>query len=167
MQNIRVRASQAIKEGVNILILSDRGVDKHNAPIPALLAVSGLHHHLIREGTRTRVGLVLESGEPRARLAIDYFVYRVAREIGSLAAALGGLDGLVFTAGIGENSAEIRAGIVERCAWLGMEIDEQANGAPDVSARITKTGSKTSAWVIATNEELMIARHTCAVCKIK
>ena len=59
------RASEAIKEGVNIIILSDRGISKQQAPIPALLAVSGLHHHLIREGTRTRVGLVLESGEPR------------------------------------------------------------------------------------------------------
>ncbi|MBA4149352.1 MAG: glutamate synthase large subunit [Verrucomicrobia bacterium] len=65
LQDIFVKASEAVKEGTNIIILSDRGVDKESAPIPALLAVSGLHHHLIREGTRTRVGLVLESGEPR------------------------------------------------------------------------------------------------------
>ena len=65
MDQICDRANQAIASGVNILILSDRGVNSTNAPIPALLAVAGLHHHLIREGTRTRVGLVLESGEPR------------------------------------------------------------------------------------------------------
>ena len=59
------KASAAIKEGINIIVLSDRGVDREHAPIPALLAVSGLHHHLIREGTRTKVGLLLESGEPR------------------------------------------------------------------------------------------------------
>src|SRR5204863_6451818 len=65
MEELFAKATQAIKEGVNILILSDLGIDAENAPIPSLLAVSGLHHHLIREGTRTRVGLVLESGEPR------------------------------------------------------------------------------------------------------
>jgi len=65
LESLYKKASQAIRDGVNILILSDRGVDKDNAAIPALLAVSGLHHHLIREGTRTRVGLLLESGEPR------------------------------------------------------------------------------------------------------
>jgi glutamate synthase (ferredoxin) len=65
MDEICTQANQAIAQGVNLIILSDRGVDKDNAPIPALLAVSGLHHHLIREGTRTRIGLILESGEPR------------------------------------------------------------------------------------------------------
>src|SRR6185437_14089885 len=65
MENLYEQATRAIDQGVNILILSDRGVNKEMAPIPALLAVSGMHHHLIREGTRTRVGLVLESGEPR------------------------------------------------------------------------------------------------------
>jgi glutamate synthase (ferredoxin) len=65
MDDLCEAATKAIKDGANIIILSDRGVDKDNAPIPALLAVAGVHHHLIREGTRTRVGLVLESGEPR------------------------------------------------------------------------------------------------------
>jgi len=65
MERLYERASKAIADGVNILILSDRGIDRENAAIPALLAVSGLHHHLIREGTRTRVGLVIETGEPR------------------------------------------------------------------------------------------------------
>ena len=96
--------------------------------------------------------------EPEARLAVDFFVYRVAKELGALAAVLGGVDGIVFTAGIGENSAEIRRRISEASAWLGVELDSGANerGGP----RISKAGSKVSAWTIRTNEELMIARHT-------
>ncbi len=101
---------------------------------------------------------LLRSSEPGARLAVEYFVYRAVREIGALAAVLGGIDGLVFTAGIGENSPEIRARICASCAWLGIEPDAEANlgGGPRISART----SKVSAWVIPTNEELMIARHT-------
>jgi acetate kinase len=101
---------------------------------------------------------LLKSTEPTARLAIDYFVYRAAKEIGALAAALHGIDGLVFTAGIGENSAEVRTRICDASAWLGIRVDEQANkkNGPEISL----TGSKVSAWVIPTNEELMIARHT-------
>lgn len=95
--------------------------------------------------------------EPEARLAVDYFVYRAVKEIGALAAVLGGVDVLVFTAGIGENSAEIRRRICEASAWLGVALDPQANttGGP----RITAQNSKVSAWVVPTNEELMIARH--------
>jgi acetate kinase len=96
--------------------------------------------------------------EPGARLAVDYFVYRATREIGSLAAVLGGIDALVFTAGIGENSAEIRRRIGEACAWLGLELDPRANAAR--GPRISTERSQVSAWVIPTNEELMIARHT-------
>ena len=101
---------------------------------------------------------LLASELPSARLAVDYFVYRAAREIGGMAAILGGLDGLVFTAGIGENSAEIRRRICEACAWLGLELDAEAN--LRAGPRITRPGSRASAWVIPTNEELMIARHT-------
>jgi acetate kinase len=101
---------------------------------------------------------LLGRAEPAARLAVDYFVYRAAKEIGALAAVLGGLDGLVFTAGIGENSAEIRRRIGEASAWLGIEIDPKANEAR--GPRISKANSRASAWVIPTNEELMIARHT-------
>ena len=72
---------------------------------------------------------LLASDEPAARLAVDYFVYRAAKEIGALAAVLGGIDGLVFTAGIGENSAEIRRRICEASAWLGIELDDDANAA--------------------------------------
>ncbi len=101
---------------------------------------------------------LLGRNEPEARLAVDYFVYRVAREIGALTAVLGGIDALVFTAGIGENSAEIRQRICDASAWLGVELDTQANA--NKAVLISTRNSKVSAWVIATNEELMIARHT-------
>ncbi|CAH1652562.1 MULTISPECIES: acetate/propionate family kinase [unclassified Chelatococcus] len=92
-----------------------------------------------------------------ARKAIDLFVYRILRETGSLIAALGGLDGLVFTAGIGENDAATRAAVVAGLTWAGLELDEAANstGGPKISS-----SSSASAWVIPTNEELVIARQT-------
>jgi acetate kinase len=114
-----------------------------------LLGISGLSNDM-RD--------LLGRSEPQARLAVDYFVYRAAKEIGALAAVLGGVDGLVFTAGIGENSAEIRRRICESSAWLGIELDPSANSSR--SPRVSKPGSRVSAWVIPTNEELMIAQHT-------
>jgi acetate kinase len=114
-----------------------------------LLGISGINNDM-RD--------LLSSSEPGARLAVDYFVYRAAKEIGALAAVLGGLDGLVFTAGIGENSPEIRRRICESSAWLGVELDAETNARK--GPRISRPGSKVSAWVIPTNEELMIARHT-------
>jgi acetate kinase len=104
---------------------------------------------------------LLASDEPAARLALDYFVYRAAKEIAAMTAALGGIDGLVFTAGIGENSPEIRKRICVASAWLGIELDEDANARK--APRITSQASKVPAWVIPTNEELMIARHTGAL----
>ena len=101
---------------------------------------------------------LLASDAASARLAIDYFVYRAAREIGALAAVLGGLDAIVFTAGIGEHSAEVRRRICEASAWLGLQLDRAANDAH--ATCISAPGSKVSAWMIPTNEELMIARHT-------
>jgi acetate kinase len=89
---------------------------------------------------------------------VDYFVYRAAKEVGALTAALGGLDGLVFTAGIGENSAEIRQRICAASSWLGIDLDPEANKGR--GPRISRQGSRVSAWVIPTNEELVIARHT-------
>ena len=109
-------------------------------------------------GVSNDMRILLRSEEPSAHLAVDYFVYRAAKEIGALAAVLGGIDALVFTAGIGEHSAEIRRRIGEASAWLGIELDGNANVAH--GPRITRTGSRVSAWVIPTNEELMIARHT-------
>jgi acetate kinase len=100
---------------------------------------------------------LLASSEPAARLAVDYFVYRAAKEIGALTAVLGGVDAIVFTAGIGENSPEIRKRICAASAWLGLDLDPDANARPD--ACISKPSSLVSAWVIPTNEELMIARH--------
>ena len=104
---------------------------------------------------------LLASNEPDARLALDYFVYRAAKEIAAMTAALGGIDGLVFTAGIGENSPEIRKRICVASAWLGVDLDEDANARK--APRITSQASKVPAWVIPTNEELMIARHTGAL----
>jgi len=114
-----------------------------------LLGISGISNDM---------RVLLESTDPSARLAIDYFVYRAAKEIGALAAALAGIDGLVFTAGIGENSAEIRRRICEASAWLGIELDTEANARK--GPRISTPASKVPVWVIPTNEELMIARHT-------
>jgi acetate kinase len=101
---------------------------------------------------------LLESDAPAARLALDFFVYHVARHLGALASVLQGVDAVVFTAGIGERSPEIRARICRRCAWLGLRLDEVANQAG--GPRITVSGSIVQAWVIPTDEEKMIARHT-------
>ena len=101
---------------------------------------------------------LLGKDEPNARLAVDYFLYRAAKEMGALAAVLGGIDGLVFTAGIGENSAEIRERICKSASWLGVELDPVANAKR--GPRISTPSSRVSTWVIPTNEELMIARHT-------
>jgi acetate kinase len=117
-----------------------------------LLGISGISNDM-----RDLIG----RSEAGARLAVDYFVYRAAKEVGALAATLGGLDGLVFTAGIGENSPEIRRRICEASAWLGVELDIEANASN--CTRISGAHSKVSAWVIPTNEELMIARHTGAL----
>jgi len=113
-----------------------------------LLGISGISNDM---------RVLLSSSEPEARLAVDYFVYRAAKEIGALAAVLGGADGLVFTAGIGENSPEIRQRISAASAWLGMEVDPVANLGG--GCRISTAQSKVSVWLIPTNEELMIARH--------
>ena len=104
---------------------------------------------------------LLGSEAPAAQFAISVFCYRVAREIGSLAAALGGLDGVVFTAGVGENAATIRAAICQGCAWLGVELSESANTAH--GPRISAPASRVVAYVVPTNENLMIARHARAV----
>ena len=101
---------------------------------------------------------LLEHGGAKESLAVDYFVYRVAKEIGALTAVLKGLDALVFTAGIGENSPVVRQRICDASSWLGIELDEQANSANDKN-RISVSGSKVGVFVIPTNEELMIARH--------
>ena len=114
-----------------------------------LLGVSGLSSDM-----RT----LLASESPAAREAIDLFVYRIGRELGSLVAALGGLDALVFTGGIGEHAWQIRSRVCQEARWIGITLDEAANtrGGPLIS----RTGSAPSAWVVPTDENLMVARHT-------
>ena len=104
---------------------------------------------------------LLASGDPRAAFAVDHFVHRSALNAGMLAAALGGLDAFVFTAGVGENSAPIRARIAERLAWLGAELDAAANESGAIT--ISAPASRVALHVIPTDEELMIARHTLAL----
>lgn len=108
---------------------------------------------------------LLSSRQPSARLAVDAYVYRIRRELGSLAAALGGLDAIVFTGGIGENAPAIRERVCQDAAWLGIVLDAAANarGGP----RISVGSSRVSAWVVPANEELMIARHTQSVLERK
>jgi acetate kinase len=101
---------------------------------------------------------LLASPNEAARFAVEHFVYSAGLEAGKLAAALGGLDGFVFTAGIGENAAAVRAMIAAKLAWMGLEFDAAANDAG--AGEISKPGSRVKAYVIPTNEELMIARHT-------
>lgn len=101
--------------------------------------------------------VLLASDHPSAIQAITLFVYRIKRELGSMAAALGGIDALVFTAGIGEHASEIRRLVCEGMAWLGLDLDQSANAAG--GPRITTSGSRVSAWVIPTDEDLMVARH--------
>ena len=98
------------------------------------------------------------SPAPEAAEAIALFVHRIVREIGSLTAALGGLDGIVFTAGIGENDAATRREVANGFAWLGLTLDPDRNVTG--IGRISSASSRIQAWVVPTNEELMIARHT-------
>lgn len=117
-----------------------------------LLGVSGISSDM-RE--------LLESSDPRAKFAIDLLVYRIGRELGSLTAALGGLDAMVFTAGIGERAVAIREAVCAQAGWLGVVLDRPANAAN--GPRISSASSRVAVWVIPTNEELMIARHTRAL----
>jgi acetate kinase len=104
---------------------------------------------------------LLASASPGARLALDYLVYRIVLFTGLLAAAMSGIDGFVFTAGIGENAPAIREAVIGRLAWLGFELDPDANagGGP----RISRQGARVACYVIPTDEELMIARHTLGI----
>jgi len=144
----------AVDPGVMLYLFQNLGLNAKEVETilykkSGLLGISGISNDM-RD--------LLTSAEPAARLAVDYFVYQAAKQIGALAAALGGIDGLVLTAGIGENSADIRQRICRASAWLGIELDEAANGKR--GPRISLSSSKVSAWVIPTDEELMIAQHT-------
>lgn len=149
--------SGSIDAGILIYLMDRHGMgarelEKLLYKQSGLLGVSGVSSDM-RE--------LLASHAPRARLAVDLLAYRIVREVGSLAAALGGLDALVFTAGIGEHAAPLRAQVVDALGWLGLRLNPAANAA---HARCISTAdSACSAWVIPTNEELMIARHTQAL----
>jgi len=140
--------------GVILYLIDELGMDAR--AIEALLyKESGL---LGVSGISSDMRTLLASNLPQAGTAIDLFVYRFRRELGSMVAALDGLDALVFTGGIGEHAAAIRERVCRDAAWLGVEVDAKANatGGPRISA---ETG-RVSAWVIPTDEERMIARHT-------
>jgi acetate kinase len=143
----------ALDPGVLLWLAGERGMSVRDLETllydrSGLLGVSGLSSDM-----RT----LLASEEPRARLAVDLFVYRIIRELGSLAAAMGGLDAVVFTGGIGERAAAIRDRVCRDAAWLGVELDPDANAAG--GPRITTGRSRVSAWVVHADEERTIARH--------
>jgi acetate kinase len=145
----------SLDPGVLLYLMSHHKMDA--GAIEALLynrSGAFWRRHLGRHAT-------LLASPTRAREAVDVFVYRIGRELGSLAAALGGLDALVFTAGIGEHAPEIRARVCRDAGWLGIRLDEAANGAG--GPRISQPKGRASAWVIPTDENVMIARHTLAV----
>ena len=144
----------AIDPGVLIYLMDERGMDAR-AIEKLIYKESGLGGV---SGISSDMRTLRGSDDPRAREAIDLFVYRIVREIGSLAAALGGLDGLVFTGGIGQRDARTRQEVVAGCAWLGAELDDAANVSAE--GRIDAASSKLPVWVIPTDEERVIARHT-------
>lgn len=139
-----------------LLYLLEQGYDKDRLNRllyreSGLLGVSGLSSDL-RD--------LLDSSEAAAKEAVDLFAYRVVRELGSMAAALGGIDALVFTGGIGERAATVRKAVCRQSRWLGIELDETRNAAHGPC--ITRDDARASAWVIATDEERVIVRHTLA-----
>jgi acetate kinase len=149
--------SGSLDPGVLLFLLDElkfsvREVERLLYRESGLLGMSGLSSDM-RE--------LLASDAPTARLAVDVFIYRARRELGSLAAALGGLDAVVFTAGIGENQPEVRERICADAAWLGVELDPAANLRH--GPRISTERSAVSAWVVPTDEETMIARHVARV----
>jgi acetate kinase len=136
---------------LNELEMDGRAIERLLYHQSGLLGVSGVSSDM-----RT----LLARDDPRSAFAIALFCYRAARELGSLAAALGGIDAIVFTGGIGEHATPIRARICRDAQWLGVALDERSNAAGE--PKISADGSRVSAWVIPTDEESMIARHTLA-----
>jgi len=147
----------AIDPGVLIYLMDNHGMDAR-AIEDLIYKRSGL---LGVSGISSDMRTLRTSPEPAASEAIALFVYRIIREIGSLAAALGGLDGLVFTGGIGANDAKTRAEIAAGCRWLGVDLDSENNASG--ARRISGGASSVSVWAIPTDEEGMIARHAVAV----
>jgi acetate kinase len=141
--------------GILLYLLRERG-----------MTVQALEHLLYHEcgvlgvsgGISSDMRELSASQAPEAKEAIDVYVRTIVREIGAFAAVLGGLDALVFTGGIGEHAAAIRASVIEGCAWLGLDIDERANR--DHGPCLSRPGSRVAAWMIPTDEDHVIARHT-------
>ncbi|OQW90961.1 MAG: acetate kinase, partial [Beggiatoa sp. IS2] len=133
-----------LKQGMDVNTLHDMLYYRSG-----LLGVSGISNDMQE---------LLISPSPEAAEAIDLFVYRTSREIGSLAAALGGLDALVFTAGIGQYAIPVRARVCQEAAWLGIQLDTVANA--HHGPRLSTANSRVSVWVIATDEEQIIAQHS-------
>lgn len=147
----------ALDPAVVFYLMREKGMDVNAVEVllnykSGLLGVSGISSNM-----RT----LLDNDTPQAAEAVDLFVYCAGRELGSLAAALGGLDALIFTAGIGEHSTIIRERICREASWLGLHVDEVVNAAN--GPRISTVDSSVSAWMIPTNEELIIAEHTVRV----
>lgn len=143
--------------GIVLYLMSEKGMNAQE-----------IEHLLYHEcglkglsGISNDVRELLISSDRRAKLALDHFVYRISLYAGMLAAAMGGIDGFVFTAGIGENAPAIREAVAERLAWLGFDFDQEANSSGKLL--ISRAGSRVSCYVIPTDEELMIARHTLRV----
>ncbi len=146
--------SGSLDPGVLLYLMQERGMDARAIETlvyreSGLLGISGLSSDM---------RVLAASPEPRAREAVDFFCYRAGRELGSLAAALGGVDAIVFTAGIGEHAAGVREAVCRGAAWLGVALDESANARHE--RRISTAASAVSVWVIPTDEERMIAHHT-------
>jgi acetate kinase len=151
------RRCGAIDPGALLYLQQHKGMDA-DAVSDMLYGHAGL---LGVSGVSDDMQSLLASDAPAARFAVDLFVYRLLRELGALAATIGGLDVLVFTAGIGEHAAEIRRRVGEGAAWLGVQIDPAANEAG--AARLSPPGARASAWVVATDEEQMMMRHSLAL----
>ena len=143
--------------GIVLYLLTEKGMSAHE--------IEHLFYHDCGlkglSGVSNDVRDLLASSDPRAKLALDYFVYRIALFAGMLAAAMEGIDAFVFTAGVGENAPAIRNAVAQRLSWLGLELDPEANAKG--AGRISTEGSRVACYVIPTDEELMIARHTLRV----
>jgi acetate kinase len=151
----------SLDPGVLLYLMDELGMDAR-AIEKLIYQQSGL---LGVSGISSDMRTLETSADPAATAAIDLMIYRIGRELGSLAAAMGGLDAIVFTAGIGENSRGLRARVCADAAWLGVDVDHAANEAN--GPRLSTGASRVAAWVIPTNEELMIARHTLRALKTR
>jgi acetate kinase len=151
------RRCGSLDPGVVLYLMLEKGMSAE-AVSDLLYNASGL---LGVSGFSDDMEELLASRSPHAVEAVDLFIHRIGRELGSLAAALGGFDALVFTAGIGEHAPEIRQRVCKQAEWLGLDIDEASNAAG--GPKITANGGKASAWVVPTNENLMVARHIRAI----